>query len=360
MKIQDYYDIIGVTRGASTEEIRGAYRSLVLRWHPDRHDGHAKRVAEERFKEISEAYEVLSDPARRRRYDAFFAEEEKVAFPRARHALDDLDGGGDAFSALFEGAPRSQMPRSQMPRSPVPRSQAPRSQVPRSQVPRSQVPGPQAIETLPDGPPIREVHAVCALTVSQVVAGGMARVSVPDLVTCAACAEGHETHDSVVTCSTCGGEVNGAMKVVEFAVPDGAYDGQLVRIDGVGPKVGRARADLLVTLRIVSDECFRREGVDVHAQVAVAPWEAALGAKVAVRSPAGDLLVSVPPRTHNGTRLRLAGKGLGDGGGRRGDFYLTVQMDLPDRLSDRHRELLRALKDGPGPGVFGGVRIADR
>lgn len=322
MKIQDYYDLLGVARDASFDDLKRAYRQLVLQWHPDRHFGAAKDSAEARFKEITEAYETLSDPARRRDYDDDLGDDSGMFFaPSFRRSTHRGDAGPqfeDAFAELFDPVhPAFQ-------HAPFPTADARWQQ--------------------PD--PITEIMVDCAIDVTRLITDRCATIALPPPARCRCGSHDGRLDDQPST----------RERTLEVALPDLAHDGMMLDLRGITGCSCRRECDVIVTLRIESDANYRLEGTHVHAFLPVAPWEAALGARVAVRSPAGDLLVSIPEHSHNGTRLRLAGKGLPDAEGQRGDFYLTLILDLPS-LSDRQRSLLRAAADGPEPALRGGVRI---
>ena len=153
------------------------------------------------------------------------------------------------------------------------------------------------------------------------------------------------------------GKVHGR-KTIELAIPEELRDGMTMRLKGLGEPgddAGEA-GDLYLTLRLVSDATYRVSGNDVEGEVIVAPWEALFGAKVHVQTPTGRIVLTVPPETRAGARLRVRGKGLADGRGGRGDFFAVIRLAVPADLSARQRELLReAAAAGPST-VTGGAR----
>ncbi len=342
MKFQDYYELLGVPREASAEDIKKAYRKLALKWHPDRHQGQAKAEAEQRFKQISEAYEVLSDPEKRSRYDRLGANwrhgEEFTPPPGARRMTREeferaFGGGGsgrggfsDFFAEIFGDQFRSHFHGAR------PRRGARRMRG-------------------------ADVSAELELSLEDLVRGGKHAFQVPTETSCPTC-DGEGFVDGHV-CPTCMGmgEVRG-QRTVELRIPEDARDGMVLRLRGLGerPEDGGESGDLLLTLRVRSDAVYRVQGSDVEAELHVAPWEAVFGTEVEVRTPRSLAKVKVPPGTRAGARLRLRGQGLADGSGQRGDFLLVIRLVLPADLTERQRELLRELARESHAPATGGVR----
>jgi curved DNA-binding protein len=296
---QDFYQILGVARDASQDEIQRAYRKLARQYHPD---VNADPAAEERFKYVSQAYDVLSDPQARRRYDAFGADFRQVppdvdpeAFRRARSTAgagagpSRAGGGGfgfrqgdvdidieDLFGGLFGG-------------------RAGRG-----------------------WGPIRgaDQEAELPLTVEEAYRGG------PKLVTLR---DGGGTFD-----------VN---------VPAGVTAGQRIRLAGQGGRGsdGASPGDLYLVVRIRPHSSYRVQGRDIYTELRLAPWEAALGASVAIDTPGGEAKVTVPAGTSSGRRLRLRGRGLPDRGGEAGDLFAETKIMVPARPSVAERQLFEQL-----------------
>jgi curved DNA-binding protein len=281
----DYYEALGVPREASNEDIRRAYRRLAREYHPD---VNKEPGAEDRFKEISEAYEVLRDPEKRERYDRLgsnwragqdvsgapgFEEYFRQRGGRAPGGFDDVRvefGGGGDFSDLFEGL----------------------------------FGGGRSARRGGD----RE--AVLELTLEEAARGGRRRLTLGD---------GRE---------------------YEVEIPPGVRDGRVIRLAGEGGRGagGGAPGDLLLRVRLRPHRRFRVRGDDIEIDVDVAPWEAALGAEVRVPTLEGSARVKVPAGSSCGRRLRLRGAGLGGG-----DLYAVVRIVVPKRLSEQERELFREL-----------------
>jgi curved DNA-binding protein len=286
---EDYYEALGVPREASAEEIRRAYRSLARQYHPDINK---EPGAEDRFKEISEAYEVLRDPDKRARYDRFGARGGPRPGDGGFGGFDggeDLGGvsfdvGGGDFSDLFDqlfsrrGARRG---------SPF------------------------------EGFSMRggDLEAVLELALTEAAAGGRRWLSIDG-------------------------------RSVEVDIPRGVRDGELIRIPGQGaPGTGGGPpGDLILRIRLRPHPKFRVEGGDLYTDLPVAPWEAALGAEVPVATLDGTARVKVPVGSSCGRRLRLRGQGLpGNAQAPPGDLYAVVTIQVPKRLNKRERELFGQL-----------------
>jgi curved DNA-binding protein len=292
---RDYYESLGVSRDASPEEIRRAYRALARKYHPD---VNKEAGAEDRFKEISEAYEVLRDADKRARYDQLGAnwragqdvsqEPDFGGFDGFRGFGADgvrFDFGGDEFSDFFSGLFGS----------------------------RSRGRGTNGSERFSRRGADQE--AVLELSLEEVAAGGKRRISLAD---------GRDF------------EVN---------VPRGVRDGQRIRLSGEGEAGldGGPSGDLFLRARIRPHPRFRVDGRNLHTDLPVTPWEAALGATVEVRTLTGTARVRVPAGSSSDRRLRLRGEGLPDAQGRQGDLYAIVKIRVPRSLSEQERELFERL-----------------
>ena len=324
VKYQDYYEILGVPRSASQEEIHAAYRKLARKYHPDLNKS---GDAEEKFKRVGEAYEVLKDPEKRKKYDAL-GENWKMgqeftpppgweffsSRPGGRPGAQGFDfqvfgdfgdspfsGFSDFFETLFGGGMgglRQQGGR----RAPGGRragSAAFRGQDQEAEVPIS----------------LEEAYrgARKGFTLESSVPGG-------------------STHQR-------------ESKTLEVTIPPGTTDGQRLRLRGQGvPGMGGgAPGDLYLRVRIQPHPLFKLEGSDLEIEVPVTPWEAALGARIEVPIIDGRAALKLPAGARSGQRLRLRGKGLPRKGGERGDQYVTIRIEVPPRLSARERELFEEL-----------------
>ena len=341
MKFQDYYEVLGIARGASADDIKKAYRKLALKWHPDRYEGDDKEKAEETFCRVNEANEVLSDPDKRARYDKFgehwkhgqefqpppggagahrmTPEEFEAAFGRSGFSDFFESMFGDQFRAGFHGRPGGHA--------------------------RFHHRG-------------ADVRADLVLPVSVAFVGGKNRFEVPTMSTCETCGGVGFVDEHV--CPTCVGVGRQhERKVIDLEIPQSVRNRMTMRLKGLGhPGQGDAdKGDLYLTIRLVSDETYTVRGDDLEADISVAPWEAVGGASVAVRTADGVVSVRIPPDTRAGAKLRLRGKGLVRANGARGDFYAIVRLVLPAELSTEQRELLRKLGENPDAGVSGGARV---
>ncbi len=290
---QDYYEALGVPRDASADDIRRAYRNLARRLHPD---VNKEPGAEDRFKAISEAYEILRDPEKRARYDSLGANWRAGPMPGGGTAENGFDRGagfrdvsvdfgsggfGDIFDDLFGG--------------------------------RTGRAGRGGFE----GFSFRggDQEAELELTLEEAAKGGRRQLSLGD---------GRE---------------------FEVEIPPGARDGQRIRLSGQGsPGAGGGESgDLFLRVRLKPHPRFRVQGRDLYVDLAVSPWEAALGADVSVPTLDGSARVKVPAGSSSSRRLRLRGQGLPGGGGSAGDLYAVVMIHVPKKLTRRERELFEQL-----------------
>jgi DnaJ-class molecular chaperone len=345
VKFQDYYQTLGVARTATDDEIKRAYRKLAKEWHPDRHPPNKRADVETRFKAIAEAYDVLSDPEKRKRYDQLGE--------HWRHGQDfqPPPGGGfrtvspEEFARMFGGGARgggfsdffSQMFGDLFQGAGRPSGDG------RGARPARASRGVDA-------------EAELELAVGDAMRGGKRHFELEVSTDCEACdGEGRVGRR---VCPVCGGlGTVRSTRSVELAIPDDVHDGQRLRLRGLGERSedGGATGDLVLRIRLVADDVYRLRGGDVEADLAVAPWEALDGARVDVPVRKGTASVKVPAGVQAGERLRLRSQGLAHADGTRGDLLLVIRFALPGELSERHRELLRELGRDAGR-VIGGVR----
>jgi curved DNA-binding protein len=298
---RDYYEVLGVPRGASDEEIRGAYRKLARTYHPDvnREPG-----AEDRFKE---AYEVLRDPEKRERYDRLGANwkagedvsgaegfggfgPRQGGFSSGQGGFGDVRmefGEGNGFSDFFENLFGAR--------------------------------GGGRRSAGFEGFSMRggDHEATLEISLEEAARGGRRKISLGD---------GRDY------------EVN---------IPAGVRDGQRIRLAGEGGQGGGGgpAGDLFLRVRVKPDRRFRREGNDLYVELPVAPWEAVLGATVGVQTLDGTARVKVPPGSSSGRRLRLRGAGMAGPGKQQGDLFATVKIVVPKKPSKRERELFEQLAE---------------
>lgn len=328
---KDFYEILGVPRTASEKEIKAAYRRLARRYHPDVNPGNAE--AEARFKEINAAYEVLSDPEKRAKYDKYgdqwqYADQiEEMQrrqqasgarwfradeAPEFEFQFGDLGGFAD-FGSIFDTLFRRERGGR---RPPTPR--------------RGQ-----------------DVETPVEVTLEEAFHGTTRTIQLDTTERCPACGGRGVERDAL--CSQCGGAgVTRKTKRLEVKIPPGVRTGSRVRVAGEGQAgvAGGPPGDLYLLVTVVPHSQFERRGDDLYTEVEVPYLEAILGGEVPVRTIDGRVMLKIPPLTQNGQQFRLAGKGMPVLGspGRRGDLFAKVRVKLPDRLSSDERELLERLR----------------
>ncbi|MHC4551100.1 MAG: DnaJ C-terminal domain-containing protein [Planctomycetota bacterium] len=355
MAARDFYEVLGVDRQASLEEIKKAYRKLALQYHPDKNPGN--REAEERFKEAALAYEVLSDAGKRAEYD----ERGRRAF-EAAHAEDfDFEGvsveeilgrHGDLFESLFGRGFHAQRPARQ-------RGHDLESEV--RVAFRTAALGGQVELTLAGG----RSCAACNGRGTQgdepacPRCGGSGRVTRQSsergqfFSVTSGCPEcGGSGLSAAAACAPCRGTgvVEGERRVT-VTIPEGARDRAVLRLRGLGApgRRGGPPGDLLLHLRVAPDPVFRRKGDDIRVEVDVMAPQAVLGGSVRVPTLRGEATVKIPPRTAAGDTLRLRGQGI-----RGGDQLVCVRVAVPREPTDEELRLYRELERLSGDGAPGG------
>jgi curved DNA-binding protein len=308
VKFQDYYSVLGVPRNATAEQIRKAYRTLARKYHPD---VNKDKGAEDRFKQINEAYEVLKDPDKRSRYDQLGANwkqgQEFRPPPGFGGAAFDFGGGraggfqgsggfSDFFEALFGsmgGMGAGSGGRTFRMRT----------------GPQGFPPGFDGFEAGP-GAFAEDSESEVEVPLDKIVHGGplSVRLILPG--------SGARSYD--------------------VRIPKGIAEGRKIRLAGQAPGGG----DLFLTIRYAKDARFERDGANLTVDARVAPWEAMLGAKVPVDTLDGRVTITIPPGSSSGKKLRLRGHGLPTADGERGDMFVRVMIAVPTSTSAEERELL--------------------
>ncbi len=343
--VRDLYDILGVDRDASAEEIKRAYRRLARELHPD---VNGSVEAEERFKEVSGAYEILSDPQRRQRYDAY-GTEGGAGFPfgDVQDIFDMFFGTGGGFGGRARHRPsRTQRGEDLFAEVRMTFTEAAFGAHRDLQVERARVCATCEGSGAAEGTEPQTCH----------VCGGSGQVRqvrrsiFGELVTAVPCGTCEGTGEEIVSpCPTC----EGGGRVLEddtipVDVPPGVADGLEVRVAGVGHagRGGGPLGDLYLSLRVEPHPVFERRGQDLVAVLELDVTQAALGAEAEFDGLDGRERVRIEPGTESGTVLRLKGRGIPNLNRRgRGDLYLSVRVRIPDGRDKRERELLAELAE---------------
>ena len=331
VQFKDYYEVLGLPRTATDEEIKKAFRKLARQYHPD--VAKNKKDAEAKFKEINEAYEVLSDPTKRKKYDELGPNWKQGAEFRPPPGWEGFQGfgggpggsrqhyefkfGGTGFSEFFEqlfgAAGRGR--------------------------------GGFEGDDLADYPERgRDIEGDIMVTLSEAVQGSVRSVSLQRGVPCEHC--GGTGMRAKHVCNVCGG--TGQVRKTEtyqVRIPAGVSEGQRLRIQGRGEAGagGASPGDLFLRVRLAKHPDFEVEGQNLVTEVVLAPWEAVLGTQVSIDTLDGPINIKVPPGTQNGRRLRLRGKGLPVKGGGRGDLFARISIEVPSQTTGREHALWEQL-----------------
>ncbi|MFZ7318524.1 molecular chaperone DnaJ [Comamonas jiangduensis] len=353
MSKRDFYEVLGVSKTASDEELKKAYRKLAMKYHPDRNQGEQAKEAEEKFKEAKEAYEMLSDSQKRAAYDQY------------GHAGVDPNSGmgggfgggggfaeafGDIFGDMFGGGRAG---------------------------------GARGGRQVYRG---NDLSYSMEITLEEAAKGKDAQIRIPSWDSCDTChGSGAKPGTSPKTCTTCGGQGSVQMrqgffsvqqtcphcrgtgkiipepctscggqgrikrqKTLEVKIPAGIDDGMRIRSSGNGePGMnGGPPGDLYIEIRIKEHDIFEREGDDLHCQVPVSFITAALGGEIEVPTLQGKAAIDIPEGTQAGKQFRLRGKGIkGVRSSYPGDLYCHIVVETPVKLTEYQRKLLRELEE---------------
>ena len=351
---RDYYEVLGVSKGASEDEIKKAYKKLARKYHPDMNPG--DKEAEEKFKEVNEANEVLSDPEKKARYDQFGFAGVDPSYGAGAGGAGGYGGGfdfgdlGDIFGSFFGGGFGGGQTRRNGPQ----RGESIRASVAvtfteaafgcekevsieRSEQCASCKGSGCAPGTTPEICP--DCHGSGMVQVQQRTPMGVFASSRP----CQRCrGTGKIIHQP---CADCGG--SGAVrkrKTIKVTIPAGIDHGQTISLRGQGNagKNGGPAGDLLITVMVRPHELFRREGNDVFCEAPITFRQAVLGATLEIPTIDGPVKYDIPEGTQTGTVFRLRGKGIPALNGRgRGDQYVTVTIETPRNLNREQKEALK-------------------
>jgi curved DNA-binding protein len=330
VKFKDYYEILGVARTATDEEIKKAFRKLARKYHPD--VAKDKKEAETRFKEINEAYEVLGDAEKRKKYDELGANWKSGADfrpppgweqfaggfnrgARGGQAPDfDFQFGGTGFSDFFEqlfGA----------------RGRGGRGFTQPSANERGE-----------------DLEGDIMVTLEEAMRGSVRAISVNRAVPCDQC--GGSGIRGQKMCGTCGGSGQIARnEQFQVRIPPGVSEAQRLRIPGRGQAAaGRGTAgDLFLRVKFAKHPDFRFEDHDLVYEAELAPWEAVLGTQLSVPTPNERVSIKIPPGTQTGRRLRVRGHGMPQRDGTRGDLLVEVRVEVPESVSEKERAIWEQL-----------------
>jgi molecular chaperone DnaJ len=348
MRMKDYYSILGVPRNATQEEIKEAYKRLAKKYHPDRNPG--DKTAEEKFKEINEAYQVLSDPQKRAQYDRAlefgfnaFGREWKGGF---NFDFSDFNFSnlGDIFETIsdfFEGSTTINIPEKG-----------------------------------------EDIELEREITLEDIIHGRSIEVGYTRLQPCSVCGgKGYRTGRSGV-CGTCGGKgyvkashglfslkqtcptckgtgkwgsfcsscIEGRVQGYEritVKIPKGVRDGEKLRVQGKGNagRFGGEPGDLYIKIKVLPHPLFEVDGNDIIYQLPISLFDAVLGKEVEVPTLEGKISLKIPPGTDSGTKLRIKEKGLPDRNGRRGDMFVQIKITVPKNLSEEEKRAFEKLKE---------------
>lgn len=331
IQYKDYYAILGVPRNASDAEIKKAFRKLAREYHPD--VAKDKKRAEEKFKEVNEAYEVLGDPNNRKKYDQLGASWKSGADFRPPPGWGGFGGqqtrsggptefetnfGGTGFSDFFEQLFGGRRRNGGSPFS-----------------------GFSEADFAERG---ADIEGDIMVTLEEALRGSVRSVNVRHTVECESCAgTGRRGQRPCVVCAGQGRVTKSEMYQVK--IPPGVIEGQKLRLAGRGEAGSRGggAGDLFLRVRLAKHPDFEVRERNLVYEVALAPWEAVLGAELSVPTLEGRVNIRIPPGTQSGTKLRVRGRGLPSPNGTPGDLIVVTRVDVPTQVSDSERELWKKL-----------------
>ena len=352
MAKRDFYEILGVPKNASDDEIKKAYRKLAMKHHPDRNQGDAAKAAEVKFKEAKEAYEMLSDPQKRAAYDQHGhagVDPNMRGGPGAEGFGGFAEAFGDIFGDVFGGGRRGHGGGRQVYRG-------------------------------------SDLSYAMEVTLEEAASGKDAQIRIPSWDDCDTChGTGAKPGTKPITCTTCHGsgvvqmrqgffsvqqtcpQCQGKGKIIpdpctschgqgkikkqktlEVKIPAGIDDGMRIRSTGNGEPGtnGGPPGDLYIEIRLKKHDIFERDGDDLHCQVPLSFTTAALGGEIEVPTLAGKAAIDIPEGTQAGKQFRLRGKGIkGVRSSYPGDLYCHIAVETPVKLSEHQRKLLRELEE---------------
>ena len=332
---KDYYEVLGVSRSATEDQIKAAYRKLARKFHPDLNPG--DKAAEERFKELQEAYDVLSDAEKRKLYDQYgenwrVVQQGGQAPPPGWEGFRTAGGpgaGGFDFSGFdFGDFGRSTGGMGDIFEDLFGRAGGGRARG-RGRSTRGQ-----------------DVEAEIELSLEDAHRGGRRTLQMQAGELCQTC-QGTGVIGGNQLCQTCGGRGQVLRpKTIEVNIPAGVRDGSTIRLAGQGGTgaQGAPPGDLYLHIRLRPHPVFTVNGDDLEVEVPLAPWEAVLGSRIGVPTIDGQVEMTVPAGAQSGQRLRLRGQGLNKRRGGRGDIYVRLKVVVPRQVSHEERQLYEQLR----------------
>ncbi|MGD9580425.1 MAG: DnaJ C-terminal domain-containing protein [Vampirovibrionia bacterium] len=338
MKYKDYYNVLGVSKDASEQEIKSAYRKLARKYHPDVNKDDPK--ASEKFKEINEAYEVLSDQTKRQRYDGLgsgwnagadftpppgyenfsFNFNDLGGFASSFGGESSFGGFSDFFEAIFGDIAGNAYS-----------SQAQSNK--RTQTRRKTASSPM------DQQGDLDIEEVVYLTPQEMYTGTEKDIRVSYTKPCPNCSGPGSN------CYTCGGSgIRSESKNLNVKIPAGIKDNAKMRLSGEGKTSGRRKGDLYLIIKTKHDSRFKVDNANVTSEVEVYPFEAVLGCKVDVETLQGNIKLTIPPGTQAGKILRLKGLGLPKSDGKNGDHNVKLKINIPAEITNEEKKLYEQLQ----------------
>jgi len=334
---RDYYVVLGVERTVTDGELKAAYRKLAVKYHPDHNQGNDG--AEEQFKELTEAYAVLADENKRRRYDqlghAAFGGSEPMSGADLSGIADMLEG---FFEDVFGKKSSSRLPKDLRYNLELTFEEAASGGDRQIEYPRSEVCERCKGSKAEPGIALPECSA-CRGRGEVRYQRGFFVASRP----CSSC-EGSGVR-AEVRCKACsGGGARAKQQTLTIKIPEGVEDGAVRTVRGAGEQTPTGAGDLHVHIKVLPHPFFTRDGADIHCEVPVQFPQAALGAQIDVPTLDGKVTMRVPPGTQSGKSFRLRGKGLpAFGGYGKGDQFVTLTIEVPQQVTEKQRALLEAL-----------------
>ncbi|HRC84930.1 MAG TPA: DnaJ C-terminal domain-containing protein [Thermoanaerobaculia bacterium] len=308
MDYKDYYATLGVARDASQEDIQKAYRKLARKYHPD---VNTAAGAEDKFKEIGEAYEVLKDPDKRGKYDQFghaWRAAQRGGNGQGSQGFEGFEGFGFDFGNLRDfanlgGAGRGGSGFSSFFEMLFGRGAG------------------MGAEAHPWGEGGNDQEATITLSLDEAASGGKRQITVT--------------------------EESGERRALTVNIPPGVRPGGRIRLRGKGgmSRRGGARGDLYLRIEILPHPRFRLDGQDIRTSLEISPWEAVLGGQMPIETLTGRLQVRIPPGSSSGRVIRLRGQGFPQPSGERGDLLAEIKIVVPEELSDTERQLYQQLAE---------------